>query len=240
MEVKDNSNMEINPQEITERFRNFLKIISYFLFSEKELDDETLSISIEKPESVNYEKLIKMHDQKFGEYIINPNTINLDLKNLSPEKIKVMDFAEFVGKPTHELAKHIVEKYSDKYYITGFEAWEYFSKNPDNCPEKLRNGKWNYLFGLFFCGFVGSWGYPALRWDGSGFVCSVSWIGFNWSSTNCVVLIEKEPKDKKIISKTKYQNPICVSKSGFLNVFLSNLFLQNHLHFLFLLRLDFL
>ena len=71
---------------------------------------------------------------------------NLELKNISQEKIQVLDLKEMLGKPLSVVAVYIGDIYRGTNYIPGFEYYKYVTQNPDKAPESLKDGNFYYFF----------------------------------------------------------------------------------------------
>jgi hypothetical protein len=127
-------------------------------------------VEFSSPKDLAWEQMSKDTDSsKFGEYTMNPETAAINWESIPPEKIKVVDLSDMRGKPLHEVAEHIVEKYSADYYIPGIEYWKYIIEHPDKSPEDLKDGNYHFFFGSVFRGEGGDWDVPCAGWNGSGF-----------------------------------------------------------------------
>ena len=144
-------------------------------------------------QDIDWENTIQVDASKFGEYTLNPDTIGIDWKNIPKEKIKVLDFSQFVGKPRWKLAKYITTEWPDrdKYHIPGIEYWKYVFENPDKAPDLLKDGNHHYFFGSIFRGADGSACVPLVRWGGSRFRRGGGWLGNSWRVDDRVVFLEK-------------------------------------------------
>lgn len=150
------------------------------------------SIEIISPKDIDWEaKKDDQDESKFGEYTINPETISINWENIPLEKIKVFDFAEFVGQPRWKLAKHLVENYSDKYHIPGIEYWKYLIENKNKIPEELKDGNYYYFFGSILRVQDGNWFVLDSGWDDSQWERDAFWLGFDWNPEDRVLLLKK-------------------------------------------------
>jgi MoxR-like ATPase len=144
------------------------------------------------PREILWKNLSKDKDaSKFGEYMMNPETANIDWETVPPEKIKVIDLSDMAGKELYKVAEKIVKEYGDTHDIPGIEFWKYIIEHPDKAPESLKDGNYHFFFGSVFRGGDGGWRVPYARWYGSGFNPYGDWLTNHWNSGGRVVLLEK-------------------------------------------------
>jgi hypothetical protein len=127
---------------------------------------------------------------KFGEYILNPDTQNLDFENIPESKIFIPDLSSFEGKPLHEVAKHLIDTYSNTHYIPGLEYWKWLIENPTKSPKKMQDGKYYFNFGSLVRDSDGHWSVPFALWIGSDWRRHANWSDSPWLSGYRVVLLE--------------------------------------------------
>ncbi len=133
---------------------------------------------------------------KFGEYTINPETIDIDWEAIPLEKITTKELAnDWNGKPLADVAEYIIKTYEADYYIPGIEYWKYILEHPD-APNKLRDGDWHYFFGSVLRGASGTWLVPRTWWLGMWDRGIYPLRNF-WSSSFRVVLLEKSAVVRK-------------------------------------------
>lgn len=143
----------------------------------------------EKPETLDYASLAQDTDpKKFGEYTLNPDTQTLDFEKA---KVFIPDLSAFVGKPRHEVMKHIVDTYGSTHHIPGIEYWKWAIENFDQAPQALKDGNWYYFPGSVLRFKDGRWVVPRVCWDGSKFVRNASWLDGDWDAGGRVVRLEK-------------------------------------------------
>lgn len=187
---------EANAKKILKNNSQFLADTFTAWYNKEKAKAAKQSVEIISPKDIDWDGRKDDKDEsKFGEYTINPETISIDWENIPPGKIKTFDFAEFVGRPKYELAKHIAENYADKYHIPGIEYWKYLYENKDKVPQELRDGNYFYLFGSILRVWDGVWKVPYSGWDGWYFrrwgCCGAARLKGVWPSNNRVILLEK-------------------------------------------------
>ena len=127
---------------------------------------------------------------KFGEYTLNPDTQNIDWESVK-DKIFIPDLSAFIGRPVHEVMKHVVDTYSNKYRFPGLEYWNWLKENPAKTPNKLKDTKsWFFFPGSLVRASSGDLCVPYAGWYGSGWDHLARWLGDSWSSNCRVVLLE--------------------------------------------------
>jgi hypothetical protein len=147
--------------------------------------------SLVKPEDQDYVILKDDIDAtKFGEYTLNPDTQNLDFENIPEAKILIPDLSAFVGQSLSEVAKHLVDTYSNTHYLPGVEYWKWLIENPTKSPAKLKDGKYYFEFGSLVRNSDGRWFVPCAFWDGSGWSRRAFRLDYSWSAHYRVVLLE--------------------------------------------------
>lgn len=150
---------------------------------------------IKNPEDIAWQDMTVVDSKKFGEFTMNPETTGIDWEHVPPEKIKVFDFKDFVGRKRWELAKYITTEWPDrdKYLIPGIEYWKYVFEHPNEAPDSLKDGNFHYFFGSIFCNSGGGWLVPLTLWNASasGFGRGGDWLDDACYADNRVVLLEK-------------------------------------------------
>ncbi len=205
------------PEELREEFRNFL----IETFSKWYSYNAALKARI--PEATDHlPELITPHDQdwrakkadknpsKFGEYTINPETIDIDWEAIPPEKITTKELAnDWNGKPLADVAEYIIKTYGADYYIPGLEYWKYILEHPSEVPDKLKDGNSHFFFGSILRGAFGSC-VPLVRWSDSDvpWLRQAIWLANVWRSHHRVVLLEKSAVVRKSKSFDKPTPPM--------------------------------
>ncbi len=116
---------------------------------------------------------------KFGEYTLNPETVDIDWETIPIEKIKSVKLPdELNDKLLSDIAKHVVATYGDNYYIPGIEYWKYILEHHESCPQELKDGNPHYFFGSVLRGASGNW-----------FVPRAWWLGTNWNQRRYLTAI---------------------------------------------------
>lgn len=191
-EKKENALIsEVNAEKLLEDNKQFLIDTFMQWYNEDDAKKAKQSVEIISPKDIDWDdKKTDTDKSKFGEYTINPDTAGINWESIDPEKIKALDFKEFVGKPRAELAKHLVENYSDKYHIPGIEYWKYLIENQDKIQQSLKDGNYYYFFGSVFRGKGGDWYVPDSGWDGGEWDRNANGLRDDWYSSNRVLLLE--------------------------------------------------
>ena len=192
-EKKENALIpEMDAKELLENNRQFMMDTFTRWYDKSSAENAKQSVEMVSPEELDWDAKKADSDlSKFGEYIVNPDTVGIDWENISPEKIKIFDFAEFVGKPRVELAKHLVENYSDKYRIPGIEYWKYLIENQDKVSKNLKDGNYYYFFGSILRDKDGDWHVPDSHWRSGEWHRGTNRLRSDWSSSDRVLLLEK-------------------------------------------------
>lgn len=148
-------------------------------------------VHFEKPAELNYKTLSEdINEQKFGEYILNPDTQNIDFEKA---RLFIPDLSQFVGKPIFEVMEYVVTTYSATYHIPGIEYWKWIIENENKAPQKLKDGDYYYFPGsLLRCFEDGSWNVPSVDWGHDKFHSSANGLSGVWCTGYHVVLLEKE------------------------------------------------
>ena len=127
---------------------------------------------------------------EFGAYTLNPETQGIDFEKA---RTFVPDLSAFDGKPLHEVAKHVMDTYSDQYHVPGIEYWKWLIENPTKTPPGtvIKDGKYYFFPGSVLRGKDGHWCVPYADWFGSEWYRNARWLTREWSSSCRVVLLEK-------------------------------------------------
>jgi hypothetical protein len=143
------------------------------------------------PTTQNYGALASDTNRaEFGAYTLNPETQGIDFEHA---RTFVPDLSTFNGKPLHEVVKHVMDTYGDKYYVPGIEYWKWLVENPGKTPTgvNIKDGKYYFFPGSVLRVKVGDWVVPHARWDGAEWDRNAVWLTSDWSSNYRVVLLEK-------------------------------------------------
>ncbi len=155
------------------------------------INNVTIKTEIINPDTIDYPtRQADVDISKFGEFTINPDTQNLDWEALR-DKIYIPDLSALEGEPLAEVAKHLIDTYSDRYKLPGIEYWKFILENPDKVPTQFKDGNYYYQFGSLLRGSYGSWDVPYAGWGGSAWDRSARWLGNAWDAHGRVVLLEK-------------------------------------------------
>jgi len=148
------------------------------------------------PKDLNYtEKAQHPDTTAFGHYTLNPETFGLDFEK---SKVFIPDLSDMEGKKLHEVFKHVVDTYGDKYYIPGIEYWKWMIENPDKSEEvakrrnyNIKDGKVYFFSGSSLCYSSDYWYVPYAGWVGGGFNRNARWLEVGWNSRCRVLLLER-------------------------------------------------
>ncbi len=190
------------PEELREEFRDFLAETFSIWYSNDAIKKARIPGAVNHlpelilPEYQNWQKKKEDIDpSKFGEYTLNPETIDIDWETIPPEKIKVEKLPDdWNNKPLADIAEYIIKTYGADYYIPGIECWKYIFEHPGKFPVNLEDGHRYFFFGSVLRGATGNW----IVLDGG------SWLMGAWHSICRVVLLEKSAvirKQKKDFTK---------------------------------------
>lgn len=146
-----------------------------------------------KPEMLDYEVLSKdVNKQKFGEYMLNPDTQNIDFEKA---KVFIPDLSQFNGRKCYEVMKYIVEIYGITHHIPGIEYWKWAMENPDKVSQFLKKDKGQRLAGSLLRNCDGCWYVPVLSYYGQ-FLTGLEPLNGTWSPYAQIVLLEKQSEKK--------------------------------------------
>lgn len=143
------------------------------------------------PESQDYQALSRSTEAaEFGKYTLNPETQGLNFEQL---KTFVPDLSQFNGRPLHEVVKHVIDTYGDRYYVPGVEYWKWLYEHPGKNPPgvDIKDGKYYFFPGSVVRDPGGRWNVPFADWGGSGWVRDARWLAGGWLAGCRVVLLEK-------------------------------------------------
>ncbi|MFA6227275.1 MAG: AAA family ATPase [Candidatus Paceibacterota bacterium] len=192
----DKKQETLDSESLKTEFTSFLEqTYKMWGISDEKIKDTTIEPIIMDPKTEDYQaRKADIDTSKFGEFTVNPDTQNLDWESLK-DKIFVPDLSALNGKPLSEVAKHLIDNYSDKYRLPGIEYWKFILENPDKVPAdakgvNLKDGKYYFNFGSLVRNSGGYWIVPCASWDGSGWYRSARWLGDSWSAAYRVVLLE--------------------------------------------------
>ena len=150
------------------------------------------------PDLINYKDFVAQdaEGKPYG-FTVNPGMVFFDEADFESmrqqDRIRALEFPDFVGKPTYELAQHVADNYSSAYHIPGFEYLQFILDNPDRAPHALK-----IPGGMFFGSLVKSligWGTFRIEWQGSVFDMRMRLLELGWRKSDRVILIEKFDRD---------------------------------------------
>ncbi len=200
------------PEELREEFNGFLSAMFGEWYSDAKIKARIPEAVDHLPELITpqdqhwQEKKDDVDASKFGEYTINPETIDIDWKAVPPEKIKIEKLPDdWNGESIADVAEYIIKTYGADYYILGLEYYKYILENPDKSPKDLEVVKpkasgvanWNFFFGSILCSADGHWGVPYMGWVGATRYLGAEWLKSGWSASCRVVLLEKSAAVRK-------------------------------------------
>lgn len=132
----------------------------------------------------------------FDYYTLNPETFGLDFETV---KVFIPDLSAMKNKKLHDVFKHIVDTYGEKYHMPDIEYWKWMFENPDKAEEVAKRQNYNikdgniYLFsGSCLCDFDGAWLVPCALWGGNKFYRNARLLNEGeWLSNYRVLLLER-------------------------------------------------
>lgn len=185
-----------DPESLKTEFTPFLEqTYKMWSISDEKIKNATIQPIVMDPKTEDYQaRKADVDVSKFGEFTINPDTQNLDWESLK-DKIFVPDLSALNGKPLSEVAKHLIDNYSDKYRLPGIEYWKFILENPDKVPAdvngvNLKDGNYYFNFGSLVRLSGGDWNVPYAYWNGSDWRRNAFWLDHSWGSDFRVVLLE--------------------------------------------------
>ncbi len=200
------------PEELREEFRDFLSDTF-----EKWHSDAAIKARISEatdylpeliaPKDLRWQEKRKEGEDasKFGEYTLNPETVDIYWETIPPEKIITKELpGDLNSQQLADVAEYIIKTYGDNYCIPGLEYWKYMIEHPGGAPDNLKAGSWHFLFGSIIRNAYGDWCVPFVRWDGVAWSWRAGWLKGIWSDNCRVVLLEKSAvvrKQRKDFSK---------------------------------------
>ncbi len=161
------------PEELREEFKSFLSDAFKKWYSDAKTKARIPEATDHLPELFNpkdqhwQDKKEDMDPSKFGEYTLNPETIDIDWGAIPPEKIIAKKLPDNLNdKSLADIAEYIIKTYEVDYYIPGIEYWKYIIEHPDKAPDKLKgsNPHSYYFFGSVFSGASGAQYVPEVEW----------------------------------------------------------------------------
>ncbi len=122
-----------------------------------------------KPASINPKDIdyriaaTEQGPEECGEYIVNPETMNIDWDTITPDRIMTIQLpSHIVGGTYADIGEYIKGSFPKGFKFPGIEYMDYMTKNPDKVPEALRNEKISLLFfGSLFRQPDGAWYVPS-------------------------------------------------------------------------------
>ncbi len=193
------------PEELREEFNGFLSAMFGEWYSDAKIRARIPEAADHLPELIapkdqNWQsKKEDVVPSKFGEYTLNPETIDIDWETIPPEKIITKELSDdWNNKPLADVAEYVVKTYGKNYYIPGLEYWKYILENPGKAP-KLEDDNWYFFFGSLLRPAGGSWRVPDARGRliGTQRGRYAVWLSDGWHGLYRVVLLEKSAAVRK-------------------------------------------
>ncbi len=196
------------PEELREEFRDFLSDAFGKWYPNAKIKARIPEATDHLPELIAPEdqnwqdKAEDIDPSKFGEYTLNPETIDIDWEAIPPEKIKIEKLPDNLNdQPLADVAEYIIKTYGDDYCIPGIEYWKYIIEHPDKAPDKLKgsNPHSYYFFGSVFSGASGALYVPEVAWLITGWHQTAHSLAGVWRDVDSprVVLLEKNAVVRK-------------------------------------------
>ncbi len=195
------------PEELREEFRHFLKdtFLEWYsvMVDRSEISEATNHLpELISPNNQAWQTKKKRNRNlsKFGEYTINPETIDIDWEAIPPEKIKVIKIPDDrTNEQLSDIAEYVIKTYGEDYYIPGIEYLKYIVEHSDKTPEDLKGNNWNLLFGSILCGVFRDWVVPFVKWhaEDTRWSQDAESLGSGWLDSYRVVLLEKSAVVRK-------------------------------------------
>jgi MoxR-like ATPase len=186
----------LDPESIKTEFSSFLgKTYKVWGIDADKIKNAVIHSEVIDPKTEDYQaRQADVDVSKFGQFTVNPDTQNLDWESLK-DKIFIPDLSALNGKPLSEVAKYLIDNYSDKYKIPGIEFWKFMLENPDKVPAdasgvNLKDGNYYFNFGSLVRNSDGLCCVPSADWRGSVWNRDAFRLGFTWRSRCRVVLLE--------------------------------------------------
>ncbi|MCX6717806.1 MAG: AAA family ATPase, partial [Candidatus Taylorbacteria bacterium] len=174
-------------ESIKTEFSSFLEqTYKIWSISDEKIKNAVISPKIIDPKTEDYQaRQTDVDVSKFGEFTVNPDTQGLDWEALK-DKIFIPDLSSLNGRPLSEVAKYLIDNFSDKYKIPGIEFWKYMLENPDKVPVdvkgvNLKDGNYYFNFGSLVRNSGGRWLVPFARCYGSGWNRNAFRLVSTWS-----------------------------------------------------------
>ena len=148
-------------------------------------------MEIASPRTVDYKTMKNDVDvSKFGEYTLNPDTMDIDWDTIPLENIKTIELPEKMnGKSVAEIAQYIQKAYP-KARFPGLEYYKYICDHPDKAPDNLKDGNSYFFFGSVLRGRNGFWCVPNAYWsDGEWGNLAIDVVNL-WSEVCRIVILE--------------------------------------------------
>jgi len=124
--------------------------------SQEKLDSWAVNKKMEvvSPNGIDYQARKDDIDvSKYGEFTMNPNTIDINWESIPQNKIKTETLPTSMnGKNLSEIGEYVEATYGGKYKIPGLEYYKYIYENPDKAPDSLKDGNYHFFFGSLFRG----------------------------------------------------------------------------------------
>ncbi len=194
---KSRKNQEtLDSESIKIEFSSFLEqTYRKWSIPDEKIKNAVISPEIIDPKTEDYQaRQTDVDVSKFGEFTVNPDTQGLDWEALK-DKIFIPDLSSLNGRPLSEVAKYLIDNFSDRYKIPGIEFWKFMLENPDKVPVdvngvNLKDGNYYFNFGSLFRGSDGGWFVPFTNWSGSDLSRHAFGLVNTWNQGFRVVLLE--------------------------------------------------
>jgi hypothetical protein len=187
----------IDTESLKTEFTPFLEETwKYWGVDEEKIKNAIINAEVIDPKTEDYlARQADIDPAKFGDFTVNPDTQNLDWEALK-DKIFIPTLPDTLNdRPLSEVAKYLIDNYSDKYKIPGIEFWKFMLENPYKVPTdpkgvNLKDGNYYFNFGSLVRRSGGLWPVPYAHWDGSGWARDAGRLGSSWHAASRVVLLE--------------------------------------------------
>ncbi len=151
-----------------------------------------MSPILKNPTTLDWNEFIKKSTEQSmtpGEFILNPETLDLDFDTITPV---VINKPEWQGKKLGEIIAEVIRDYSATHYIPGYDYIEWLNKNPDKHHDILDNANYFYAPATVIGFDYGIGGVPCTRWrDGQWSRGRCGEVGLVWDSRGRVLLLPR-------------------------------------------------
>jgi len=186
----DKKTGEVDLEKLKVELDSFMAETFLMWYGKEDAKKAKISGEVTDLSKLDFDALLEIDKKLYGEYTINQETAGINYQEKEP-KIKIFDMKEFIGKPVSKVLEAVVEKYSDKYYIPGFEYEKYLLENPDKIPEEMKDGNVYYFAGSVLRDQYGNAKVPCVSWYGSRLNRDARWLSIEWLDDDRILLLEK-------------------------------------------------